>query len=98
MIDLEAGLQTGQAVEACPWMKHARKRLEKLLTAYYRKKVDSSLRGKEKPELLRAHLGKLRCYKCASFKQLRKRLQSANIIFSTNEILDGASCVSQWAI
>lgn len=91
LIDLGSGLaDMGHAVEVVSMDETFRKRLEKLLTAYYRKKVDSSLRGKETPELVAAQLGKATYYKCASFKQLRKRLQSADVIYSKNEILEGA--------
>jgi glycosyltransferase involved in cell wall biosynthesis len=64
-------------------------RIVSLLSIFYLKRIDIKLSFKESSEDIRRRLGKSHYYKEHSIKNLRKRLNRYDVIYSKNELLEG---------
>lgn len=63
-------------------------KIAKILGFYYFKKIDKSLLYKESLQLIMKRLGKAGYHKCKNFKELKKKLNEYDIVYSKNELLE----------
>ena len=59
-----------------------------LYSLFYMKKMDKKAYSKEDIANIRARLGEAYYYKVANFKQLRKKLQDYDVVYTKNELVE----------
>jgi glycosyltransferase involved in cell wall biosynthesis len=63
-------------------------KIARILGFYYFKKIDRSLLYKESSDSIAGRLGKARYSKCRDFKELKKKLNEYDVVYSKNELLE----------